>query len=901
MLVDVITRGREWSVIDAIVALLNTGFIPLDWFAFRDDFAWMLAARLACNAVMAAVFVFAGARWPLGSAAAGCLAVGGMLLAVIAAAGGVTGEYSPGLMLLFLGMPVLLPFSAPQAASIVALLLAGLAGLPIFGGEDAAAGAYVFHLTFPAAAGVESVFACALLDRLRFVDFQRRRALERLDEDKSRFTANVHHELRTPLTLMLAPLEAMLAGDFGPVAEFARSYLATMHTNGLRLLKLINNLLDLAKAEGGQLQIARRRVRPGDLVEGLVAGARPLAERKGLALLTRGLAALPELCVDPDALEKVVVNLVGNALKFTDAGGRIEVSGACLEGGGARFTVADTGCGIPAEELERIFDRFAQVDSSSTRRFEGTGIGLALARELVELHGGRIWAASEGPGRGTRMHFELPAGVADAERAEEVLEGETAAAPSGRAMAGVEAELALEPGGASDARLVELQRHVERRADEPAGAPVAPAGDDAPEVLVCEDNPDMRRLLVHLLGREFRVRAASNGREALESVRAAAPSLIVTDVMMPEMSGTELCRAIKQDPETAGIPVVLVTSKAEREMKIQGLELGADDYVTKPFHPRELLARVHSLARLRGLQEEAAVRNGQLERTNAELQGALARLRETGVRLAQSERLAAVGELAAGIAHEANNPVNFAGNALRELERRLLELREFADRLARTDWRDREAALASAMGLAKLAEEIGFDELGGALEELVAIASEGIGRTQRLVGDLRDFAAPGEAAQTAVDLRRGLESTAQLVGFSLRQARIELRFELAPDLPTVEGDPRALNQVFLNLLRNAAEALEGQGGTIWVCARGEGDGVRLEVRDDGPGIPPEEMAHIFEPFHTTKPAGAGTGLGLSISQRIVSDHGGSLEAHSTPGAGASFVIRLPLRRGVDAA
>jgi two-component system NtrC family sensor kinase len=117
----------------------------------------------------------------------------------------------------------------------------------------------------------------------------------------------------------------------------------------------------------------------------------------------------------------------------------------------------------------------------------------------------------------------------------------------------------------------------------------------------------------------------------------------------------------------------------------------------------------------------------------------------------------------------------------------------------------------------------------------------------------------------------------------------------------VEGDPRALNQVFLNLLRNAAEALEGRGGTIWVCARGEGDEVRLEVRDDGPGIPPEEMAHIFEPFHTTKPAGAGTGLGLSISQRIVADHGGSLEAHSTPGAGASFVIRLPLRRGVDAA
>jgi hypothetical protein len=208
----------------AIVALLNTGFIPLDWIGFRDDFAWMLAARWLCNAVMAAIFLAAGERWPLRSAVAGCLAVGAMLLAVIAAAGGTTGEYSPGLMLLFLGMPVLLPFSARQAAGIVAVLLAGLASLPLVSGEQATLRAYLFHMTFSAAPGVESVFACALLDRLRFVDFQRRRALERLDEEKSRFTANVHHELRTPLTLLLAPLEAMLGGEFGPVAELQRRY-----------------------------------------------------------------------------------------------------------------------------------------------------------------------------------------------------------------------------------------------------------------------------------------------------------------------------------------------------------------------------------------------------------------------------------------------------------------------------------------------------------------------------------------------------------------------------------------------------------------------------------------------------------------------------------------------------
>jgi signal transduction histidine kinase len=686
-----------------------------------------------------------------------------------------------------------------------------------------------------------------------------------------------------------------------------------MHTSALRLLKLINNLLDLAKIEGGRLRIARRRVRLGELVEELVVGARPLAERKGVALETRGLSALPDLCVDPEAIEKVVVNLVGNALKFTDAGGRIEVSGAPCAGAGARLVVSNPGCGIPREELERIFDRFAQVDSSSTRRYEGTGIGLSLARELLHLHGGRIWAESEGPGRGARLVVELPAGEPDAEPAEqETLAPAPLRAARGGAMAAMEAELSLgEHEGeearrfdeGEDPRLVELRHHVERRAGEPGEeAPGAPAGDaEPPEVLVCEDNPDMRRLLAHLLGQEFRVRTARHGREALERVREAAPTAIVTDVMMPEMSGTELCRAVKGDPATAGIPLVLVTSKAEREMKIQGLELGADDYVTKPFHPRELLARVRALVRLRRQEQELAARNRRLARVNGELEAALAELREAAVRLAQSERLAAVGELAAGVAHEANNPVNFASNAPRELARRVEGLRGFAQRLAGVDWRDPEALRAGAAEFGKLREELGLDELADSLAELVAMAGEGLARTERLLGDLRDFAAPGDGCRTRVDLRRGLESTARLVRHALRQSRIELRMELAPDLPAVEADPGALNQVFLNLLKNAAEALEERGGTVWVSAHREGDAVRVEVRDDGPGIAPEQMARLFEPFHTTKAAGRGSGLGLSISRRIAADHGGSLEARSTPGAGTTLALRLPLRGGARAA
>ena len=722
-----------------------------------------------------------------------------------------------------------------------------------------------------------------------------------MDRVKSRFTANVHHELRTPLTLTLAPLEAMLGGEFGAVSDTQRSYLRTMHSNALRLLKLINNLLDLAKIEGKQLTVRRRPTRVANAVEDLIDGARPLAERKGVVLEMRGIEGLPVVNLDQDALEKVIVNLVGNSLKFTDRGGRIEVSGRALGDGGIELVVADTGVGLPADQLERIFDRFAQVDSSNTRRHEGTGIGLALVKELVELHGGRVWAESEGIGHGSRFHVVLPVGEVDVEAQEEMLERPAGRSASlGNTLAAMEGEIEFDaPQHADGLRLAEMQRTVERTEAEaqPGGVVVAPHGmvpADAPEVLVVEDNADMRRLLVDLVGREFRVRAARNGREGLEAARERHPDLVLTDVMMPEMSGTELCQALKTDPATQAIPVMLVTSKAEREMKIEGLELGADDYVTKPFHPRELLARVRSLVRLRRLQSELAIRNALLESTNVELASTLSELKEAGVLLVQTERLAAVGELAAGVAHEVNNPVNFATNALKTLRSYVDDIRRVTSRFAELEWSDPAKLPAQARELERLENEIGFDEVVGSLGELIDIVTEGLERTHRLVGDLRDFASPGAGRRGEVHLRRGLESTLQLVRHALREARVEVRVEIQENLPVLTGDARAINQVFLNLLKNAAEALEGRGGVVTVSAVVEGAWVVVRVRDDGPGVAPELHTRLFEPFYSTKEAGRGTGLGLSISRRIVNDHGGSIEVESAPGQGTTVAIRLPV-------
>jgi signal transduction histidine kinase len=895
----------------AAVAVLSTLYIPLDWWVYPESFGWMLAVRLGCNAVMAAIFLRTAFRWPLESAIVGSLVCGVMLLSVIGAAGGVTSNYTPGLMLLLLGIPVLLPFSARQATVIVTLLLAGLASLPLFG-QPVALDAYLSHLIFPVAAGIESVVACSLLDRLRFNDFRREQdlaeahaALKQLDVEKSRFTANVHHELRTPLTLMLAPIEAMSSGDFGPLSDVQAGYLRTVHANGLRLLKLINNLLDLAKIEGEQLSVTRRPLHVDALIEELVASARPLAQRKQIALEARGLDGLPLLHADRDALEKVVVNLLGNALKFTESGGRIDVTGAVDAAGNVELTVQDTGVGLPPDQLDRIFDRFAQVDSSNTRRHEGTGIGLALVKELVELHGGRIRAESEGIGRGARMVVTLPIGECDAGVDEEVLLREDGASVAlGNSMAAMRGELdhgeALEERHGEALRISEMERNVERNLPAATDGETAltPPPEDAAEILVCEDNADMRRLLRDLIGREFRVRVAASGREGLEQVRERIPDLVLTDVMMPEMSGTELCRALKAEPATRGIPVVLVTSKAEREMKIEGLELGADDYVTKPFHPRELLARVRSLVKLRRLQAELEQSNARLQSTNAELAAALEELRATGVQLVQAERLAAVGELAAGVAHEVNNPMNFSLNALRALRGQVGEVIEAARELGALETVDADAWRAE---VEKLRGRLDVSDVGEELIELVGIMEEGLDRTQRLVGDLRDFASPGEGRRADVDLARGLRTTIQLVSHALQRLRVEIHSELPERLPPIVADARALNQVFLNLLKNAAEAMEGEGGNVWVETTADTEEVVVRIRDDGPGIDPETRSRIFEPFFTTKQAGRGTGLGLSISHRIVLEHDGRLEVDSERGRGTTFTVALPLPGECDEA
>ena len=899
-------RAAGWVLIS-----INSVFMLVDYIVFPEKFHEFLPVRFGMNGAVLVLNLWGTPRFPVTSSF-GIVAAGGwMLLSVIAGTGGASSLYYMGLALLIFGLGMLAPLSPGQSGLMLAGLYGGYLAMSSVVGERG--DQYALNAFFLLASCLCSGMASFRNDSVRYSEFRRRKEVEasrdelkKLDSIKTRFTANVHHELRTPLTLTLAPVEAMLAGDFGEVSDVQRGYLKTIQSNGLRLLKLINNLLDLAKIEGEQLAISRRPVRLVDLVDGIVAGARPLAERKGVALAHQGLESLPVVHADSEAFEKILVNLLGNALKFTESGGRIDVEGRFEGEGddeGVHLVVRDTGEGLAPDQLERIFDRFAQVDASSTRKHEGTGIGLSLVQELVKLHGGRIWAESEGLGHGAEIHVVLPVGESDEETRDAVAEALAEDSGSGeslkRALGGLGADLDThsdDDGQHGDAlRLAEMERHVDRVAGDgtAAQAPSPAHSLDTPEVLVVEDNSDMRRLLAHLLGREFRVRTAANGREGLEAVRERLPHVVLTDVMMPEMSGTELCAAIKAEPELRDVPVVLVTSKAEREMKIEGLELGADDYVTKPFHPRELLARVRSLVELRLAQEALAAQNALLTTTNFELEQTMEELKQAGAQLVHAERLAAVGEMAAGVAHEINNPVNFAMNAARTLQLTLEEVREVAEQMAGLGKSGPEHLATQIRELESLRERIQFDETADTLTELAGIVTDGLERTAGLVGDLRDFAAPGAREKGSVDVARSVRTTLRLVGHSFVSDGVEVEPSLPEGLPQVEGDARALNQVFLNLLKNAAEAFEGRGGSIWVEARTEENEVVVEVRDNGPGIAPALLAQVFEPFHTTK-GGEGSGLGLSICRRIAEEHGGSLELISSEGEGTSAFLRLPV-------
>jgi PAS domain S-box-containing protein len=436
---------------------------------------------------------------------------------------------------------------------------------------------------------------------------RRAEALAEIDRAKTTFFSNVSHEFRTPLTLMLGPLEDVLArSGASPLADH-RALVQVAHRNGIRLLKLVNTLLDFSRLEAGRAQANFEPVDLPTLTAELASNFRSATEMAGLRLVI-DCAPLPQpVYVDRDLWEKVILNLVSNAFKFTFEGQiavetRLSPDGKCAE-----VIVRDTGTGIPVDELPHLFERFRRVEGARGRSIEGSGIGLALVQELVRLHGGAIRVASEF-GKGSAFTVALPFG--------------TAHLPSGRigrgqgltsnlrAQAYVDEALGWLSDGAADT--AELQPPPP---SEEVGDLASIAGAKGQLVLLADDNADMRGYVQRLLRTAgFRVEAVADGETALAAARQLKPDLVLSDVMMPKLDGFGLLTALRKDTELRDTPVLLLSARAGEEAKVEGLSAGADDYLTKPFSARELLARVRANLEIASLRRESVRTENELRR-----------------------------------------------------------------------------------------------------------------------------------------------------------------------------------------------------------------------------------------------------------------------------------------------
>ena len=399
---------------------------------------------------------------------------------------------------------------------------------------------------------------------------ERRRAemLAEIDRAKTVFFSNVSHEFRTPLTLMLNPLEDLLQKDNLPAAE--REQITVAHRNSQRLLKLVNTLLDFSRIEAGRIQAVYEPTKLENLTADLASVFRSALEKAGLQLVV-DCPPLPEpVYVDRQMWEKIVLNLLSNAFKFTFAG-YISVTLRPVDAA-VELIVKDTGTGIPADELPHLFERFHRVAGAQGRSYEGSGIGLSLVEELVKLHGGTVTASSVVE-EGSAFVVRLPTGCAHLP-AEQIQAVRTQTSTASGATAYVEEALGWVPEQREDPAATALPHRAFAR------------------ILLADDNADMRHYLQRLLSKQYDVEAVADGQAALEAIRIQMPDLVLTDVMMPRLDGFELLRQLRANPQTREIPILLLSARAGEEAAVEGLEAGADDYLIKPFSARELLARV---------------------------------------------------------------------------------------------------------------------------------------------------------------------------------------------------------------------------------------------------------------------------------------------------------------------
>ncbi|MBN1947719.1 MAG: response regulator [Bradymonadales bacterium] len=777
-----------------------------------------------------------------------CLAMGFGVSALTAMTGGAASRYHEALLLVLIGFSLLIPWGPVLAGATFVACVASYDVILLALNLNHPVGTWVVNNFILWAGVVICTVGVLVAERLRRIEFQNRfrlkvandelssalDKLKELDRLKTRFFANVSHELRTPLMLIMGPLESLLEQ---PLEPSRRELMETMMANARRLLRQVNTILDAAKLEAGRLRVNLQHERPGALLANLVASARPHAEARQIELVDEGLDAMPEARLDAEKLEVIAANLVSNALKFTPAGGKVTVRG----GATAReyfFSVEDTGPGIPTDQVERIFERFYQVDASANRHQEGTGLGLALTRELVTLHGGTLEVSST-EGQGSTFSVSLPIdpkNLAEERRRRYRRREDQLAATRLETVAATHFTATKE----QDILLADLSV-----SQLPTTATLHPSNLPAgsPRILLVEDNADLRAFLARSLAEEYRIITAADGQEGLLAAQRYKPNLIVTDIMMPRMNGYELCQHIREDPILAPIPVILVTAKSGSDALVEGLSVGADDYVTKPFDLRELRARIAAQLRAKSLERRLSERES---------------------------RLTALGQMVAAILTDIRNPLT-------------------------TIFGYAEMAKLSAVEGAKPEELV---------EEIQTLLQEAR-RLQRMLSEIGEYASVGalalQRAQTPV--YHFLKATLPLLNRELEQSNIAFhsRLDLDENL-TLPLDRERIHHALENLVTNARNALCSQNGAarepqVWLEAKIDGHDLMIRIADNGPGIPEEMTGRLFEPFASTGIAPA-AGLGLVTVRNMMLAHGGDVHVEqNAPEGGAAFTLRIPCQEG----
>jgi signal transduction histidine kinase len=679
--------------------------------------------------------------------------------------------------------------------------------------------------------------------------------LREMDEIKSRFFANISHELRTPLTLLIAPLETMISRfQQTELPQQEIELLGTMHSNAMRLLKLINDLLDLVRLESGTLRIQAQPLEMNGFVRGIASSVQTVADDKHIHLYSYVDRDLDTIVTDSDKLERICLNLLFNALKFTAAGGEVRFNAYLEDPQTLIMQVKDTGVGIAAEHLPHLFSRFWQADSSSQRKYQGLGIGLALVKELTEALGGEITPESE-LGKGTTMTVKLPLNL---ELPESMPHADEAAAklPPARTKSEVDDEPITGLFRRAELFPAIPPLHAMLR---PIEIDVGRRHDGKLKLLIADDEPDMLRFLKGQLSPTFEVLEAVDGRQAVEKASQFLPDIILCDMMMPEMDGLQVCRELRDRTPTRVIPLVLLTARADEKTKLDCLEAGASDFIAKPFSMTEVAVRLRNLAEARLQQKELFIQKQRLE-------AALDQIKETESLLVRNEKLASLGRMSAGLIHEINNPLNYSSQGLQLMREAMPKLPD-ADRSRYT--------------------------------EILEDVENGVTRVTRIVADLRSFTRGNMMESSQVfQAEPMVKTTARFFAHEFKDG-IDFSMDVPEDV-LIRADSSQITQVLINLIQNAIDAMReksypaGERPTLSIHAEVNEQGyIQLIVKDNGPGVPEDIVHQIFDPFFTTKDVGAGMGLGLSICHRIMEEHGGRIEVRSQRQQGTVFTLHFP--------